>query len=83
DTEGYEFFVLKGLSRFFSEKKNRPVILCEITPRANAILGTKLSDLFDYMRQYDYCAYHLFNTKKSINLAELSEAIDVVFKIPD
>ena len=62
DTEGYEYFVLKGLEKYFSSNSNLPPILCEITPKACSVLGNyTIKDIFDYMARYSYLSVHVDN----------------------
>lgn len=79
DTEGFEFFVLKGLRHFFENQKNRPAILCELTPRANGLMGIPMSDFYEYMSQYGYQGYDLCNYRQKIDLANLKEQQDALF----
>ena len=79
DTEGFELFVLKGLQNFFEDNQNRPVIICEITPRANSLMGIRLDELSDYMHRYNYKAYSLLDMKTKIDVSVLKEQTDVLF----
>ncbi|MBN1384714.1 MAG: FkbM family methyltransferase [Elusimicrobia bacterium] len=69
DTEGFEFPVLKGLSRYFETTGSRPVIICEIAPIAYPLLGYTLGQLSEYMKKY---GYHTFDMVGK-NTAELPE----------
>jgi len=80
DVEGYEFFVLKGLSGYFEAASgNRPPIFCEIAPKANKLMGIPLSDIGQYMKQYGYHAYEMFDWQQQIDLERLNETTDVLF----
>lgn len=79
DTEGFEFFVLKGLQHFFENSSNRPAILCEVTPRANGLMGIGMSDLERWMTSYGYHCYSLCNYRERVDLANLSQQSDVLF----
>ena len=79
DTEGFEFFVLKGLEKFFEEERERPVILCEITPRANGLMGVDMADVAGTMDQYGYHAYSYVNWKTRVALTDLQVQTDVIF----
>ena len=78
DTEGFEFFVLKGLQGFFEDPQNRPPILCEITPRAHGLMGIRLEELTNYLQAYGYHAHNLLNLKR-INIPVLKAQTDVLF----
>ncbi len=79
DTEGFEFFVLKGLQHFFENTAIRPAILCEVTPRANGLMGIRMPELWDYLSRYGYQCYSLCNYRQKIDLANLTEQSDVLF----
>jgi hypothetical protein len=79
DTEGFEYFVLKGLSEVFKNNKTRPAILCEVTPRANAMMDVTMNDLAGYMSSFGYQAYSLFNTRTKLDIAGLHDQTDVLF----
>jgi len=60
DVEGYEFAVLKGLSRFLEKKLQKyPLIIVEIIPSAYSLQGLNLKALDNYMKNYFYYAYTL------------------------
>lgn len=85
DVEGFEFPVLKGLENYFTECQKTglfPLIICEICPKALAILGCKISDLFDYMKKFSYEPFDLVSTRKKIDISKIKkdEMIDVLFK---
>lgn len=85
DVEGFEFSVLKGLSKYFSEcsvKKEYPVIVCEIVPEIYPKLGCKLKDLFDYMAQFSYYPFNVLNTEKKLNIDLIAKdrVTDIIFK---
>ncbi len=85
DVEGFEFPVLKGLKDYFLECKKTglfPLIICEICPKACAIQGYKLKDLFDYMKEFYYYPFDIINIKKKIDINKIKEdqMFDVLFK---
>jgi hypothetical protein len=82
DVEGYEYLVLKGLEGYFKKNADRPPIIVEITPRACSSLGYTLSEFYDYMGDYGYQAYNIFNSnrKKNIRLIPEHESEDVIFR---
>jgi len=55
DVEGYEYFVLKGLKKYFTENKEKlPPIIVEIIPSMYPLSGIKLADLDNYMKLFSY-----------------------------
>jgi len=79
DAEGFELPVLKGLQNFLEGSKQRPAIICEIAPRAYALMGRTISELSDYMEAYGYGAYDLIDGKTPIELKSLQHVEDVLF----
>lgn len=79
DTEGYEFFVLKGLQNFFSKTSCRPPIICEIGLDAYPKLGLSLDDFSDYMAGFGYQSYRMINTKQRLELGAMRDGTDVLF----
>lgn len=79
DVEGFEYFVLKGLTNFFEQKMNLPKIIVEI--RANKYPKTiqSLLDLDLLMTKYCYKAYTIIN-EKPIDIKKLRTTTDVLFK---
>lgn len=80
DVEGYELFVLKGLSGFFAGTEARPLILCEVSPSFFKRLGIPLSELRDTMRSYGYEAFSLLDFKTRVELTHLDISTDVLFQ---
>ena len=79
DTEGFEFPVLKGLSKYFETSEYRPAIICEIAPGAYSLLGYQLLELLQYMDEFKYSAFKLSNPKKRIDVLELQSTTNVLF----
>lgn len=79
DVEGFEFPVLKGLSDYFENTRHRPAIICEISPPSYKRLGYTLTQLSEYMRNYNYRAFSLFDNDVEIDITYLSETINVLF----
>ena len=77
DVEGYEYYVLRGLRKFFQLAK--PFIVCEITPRGSALLGIKLEAIASFMKEMGYKATHLINPKFEIDLINLTYQEDILF----
>lgn len=81
DVEGYELFVLKGLSTFFEKTRNKPPIFCEIDPNAYKEKDASLLDLYKYMKNYGYQAFNIFNSNVATDIRKLSDITDIVFRI--
>jgi FkbM family methyltransferase len=79
DTEGFEFPVLKGLSEYFNNNRDRPPILCEIAPDTYPLLGCKIKQLFEYIIYYGYNAFNVVGFKKKIELTTLKNTTNVLF----
>ena len=80
DVEGFEFPVLKGLTSYFDNNKEKlPPIIVEIAPKAYPILGYKIEDLHIYMKKYSYNALSL-DERKRIDIRDLVNTTDVLFK---
>lgn len=79
DVEGFEFPVLKGLSKFFKEnKEDLPPIIVEVVPVAYSKLGYKIEDLENYMRNFSYYAFWP-NGKSRADLKKLEHWRDILF----
>lgn len=79
DVEGYEFPVLLGLSKYFSDEKNRPPIICEIGPSAYPRIGYSLNQLNSYMQKYNYYPYDIININKQIIIEDLTQTSTILF----
>ncbi len=79
DVDGFEFPLLKGAEQFLREQS--PIIICEISHPAYALLGAKVDDLLDYMARLSYFPFDMVNLKKQLSKEEiLKEFInEVVF----
>jgi FkbM family methyltransferase len=80
DVEGFEFAVLRGLERFFSETKYRPAMICEIKPWEVKNLGYTLQDFVSYMEKFGYRSYELAQDNAEVNLTQLTDMTNVVFR---
>jgi hypothetical protein len=78
--EGFEFPVLLGLERFFTQTKCRPMIVCEIKPWELPNLGYSLMDFENFMQKYGYEAYEMMHEYKKVDLRCLSDMEVVLFK---
>ncbi len=81
DAEGYEFPVLKGLSRYFQHNQNRPVIICEITYAAFKLLDSSPAELKEYMESWGYNAFLIANSDIEVDITGISDPIvNVIFQ---
>ncbi|MFC1816863.1 FkbM family methyltransferase [Thermodesulfobacteriota bacterium] len=81
DVEGYEYFVLKGLEGYFKKNADRPPIIVEIAPQVCEILGYSLREFYDFMRDYGYEAYNIFNPSRKKDIRLIHETTDVIFRV--
>ena len=79
DAEGFELPILRGLERYFASAAHRPVILCEIAPRAYSLLGSRPHDLRDFMARFGYSAFDVIDAATPIDITTLSSVDDVLF----
>ena len=80
DVEGFEYPVLKGLTKFFNnEMNNLPPILVEVNPSAYPLLGLKLKNLEYLMSKYSYKAYTIYK-ERPIDVKNLISTKDILFK---
>ena len=80
DVEGFEFEVLKGLERFLSGARFRPLIAVEIKPWDLAKIGHNMADFEDYMQTYGYGAYDMVDEGRRIDLRAMTEMEVVLFR---
>jgi len=80
DVEGLEFFVLKGLERFFAETDCRPLIVCELKPWEVGKLGYTIADFDGYMRKFGYSSYDMVDQEKPLELSKLTDMEGVLFR---
>ena len=88
DTEGFEYPVLLGLEGFFNKCCLNglflpPLIICEICPRAYQLLGHRLEDIFEYMKQFNYFPFSILNFNKEISIERIKQesTINIIFKV--
>jgi len=79
DAEGFELPILRGLERYFRSTPHRPVILCEIAPRAYPLLGARPHDLRDFMTRFGYSAFDLIDSATAVDITALRAVDDVLF----
>ena len=80
DVEGFEFPVLKGLSKFFENTPQRPMIVVEVFPSHYPQYGATLSQLLEFMKKYGYKTYDIFNPDNEIDITKGWEGYNVIFK---
>ncbi|MDX1901539.1 MAG: FkbM family methyltransferase [Gammaproteobacteria bacterium] len=80
DVEGFEFSVLKSLEKYFSETPFRPIVICELAPAALKLLDLTVKDLFNYMMQFGYHAYDIYDCETPLDGNTIYHTTDVVFK---
>ena len=60
DTEGYEFPVLLGLTRFFEKHRGYlPVLVIEVSRRGFSLTGHTIQEFEDFMQTFGYVAYEI------------------------
>tara|TARA_B100000809_G_scaffold172538_1_gene169823 strand:- start:1673 stop:2524 length:852 start_codon:yes stop_codon:yes gene_type:complete len=80
DTEGYELTVLESLKPYILNSKKKPVIYCEVTPEDYIHSGKNIKDLADFLDSVSYSAFTMNDLQKNINILEVKNRIDLVFK---
>ena len=78
DTEGFEFPVLFGMSRFLDATAHRPPMIVEIVPWAAPLLEHSLSDGAAWLAKYGYRACRLDDARRGIDITQLTETTDVL-----
>jgi hypothetical protein len=78
DVEGFEFSVLKGLSRFLATA--RPLIVCEIKPWELAKLGATPGDFARYISGFGYRSYVITSDDTPLELTGLKDMEVLVFR---
>ena len=78
DTEGFEFPVLRGCVDTLRRLDEKPVLIVEIAPGAQARLGTSLAELDRFMDELDYRALDVSLTGP-VDVPALQRTTDVVF----
>ena len=80
DVEGFEYFLLKGLTKFFEKNiESLPPIIMEITPFAYPLLGHKLEDIDNLLKKYNYVSFNSEGTSK-LDLKTLNKLTNVLIK---
>ena len=83
DVEGFEFPVLKGLQVYFEKTSNRPAIICEVVPNAYSLLGRKLAELPEYIKEYGYSIFGLVNmhARVKVDVMKLVRTTNVLIQV--
>jgi FkbM family methyltransferase len=79
DAEGFELPILEGLRGYFETARALPAIVCEIAPRAYALMGRQIGELSDLMSGYGYAARDIIDGTTPVDLAALKHVTDVLF----
>ena len=79
DAEGFELPILQGTRRYLETQPHRPMIICEIAPRAYPLIGRQISELRDFMASYGYTARDLADGKTPVDITTLQHVEDVLF----
>jgi FkbM family methyltransferase len=80
DVEGFEFSVLRGMERFFSNTSFRPPIICEVKPWEIRNIGFAMTDFEEYISRHRYQTYRLGSEGTPISLAGIPDMETVVFR---
>ncbi len=80
DAEGFEFPVLRGLEHFLEANTEKPPIICEISSPAYPLLSLSLQQFSDYMEHWSYKAFSLIDSDKPIDVTELKQQTNVLFR---
>ena len=78
DAEGFELPILEGMRGCFG-RAQRPAIICEIAPRAYALMGRSVAELANLMSAYGYTARDIIDGKTPVDLSSLKHVTDVLF----
>jgi FkbM family methyltransferase len=80
DVQGFEFLVLRGLEKFFTDTSFRPVIACDMKPWEMRNIGYTLDDFDRYMKKFGYHAFDIVRENAPIDLCSLTDWRAVVFR---
>jgi FkbM family methyltransferase len=78
DTEGFDFSVLRGMSRFFETTAHRPPIISEVTPDGLTIMGTTVSEFWAYMKRWGYQPTSLIDGS-AVAAEDVADNMNVLF----
>lgn len=79
DVEGSELAGLKGMKEVL--QKQKPVLIVEINPETLIMFNLKPSDIYDYLRQFNFEGFLILENcrLKHLNPAEISQTANVLF----
>jgi FkbM family methyltransferase len=80
DVQGFEYLVLRGLEKFFSGTKLRPLIACDMKPWEIKNIGHTLEEFESYMKGFGYRAYDIVRENAPVDICALTEWTAVVFR---
>ncbi len=72
DTEGYEFPILRGLTRYLDAVDRKPSIICEVSPAAYQHLGYDLTALARFLGDHGYAARLLDGANHTVEVERLA-----------
>jgi FkbM family methyltransferase len=79
DAEGFELPALEGMRRYFEASGDKPVIICEIAPRAYPLMGRRVSELSELMSHHGYTARDIIDGLTPVDISALKHVTDVLF----
>jgi len=83
DAEGFELPILEGLRGYLETARALPAIICEIAPRAYALMDRQISELSELMYQCGYTARDIIDGTTPVDLSALKHVTDVLFLAGD
>jgi len=78
DTEGYEYYVLKGMSGFLTHARTKPAILCEINAAAYQFTAHSLEDLDLLVKEFGYRSVDVTKRHDPVSIPSLTTNTDVL-----
>ncbi len=78
DVEGFEYPVLKGMTKFLNKIEKLPPIIVEIAAGSYPIMNSSLKDFQDFMIQHGYRAFSL-NKEYKLDICKLKQTSNVLF----
>jgi FkbM family methyltransferase len=80
DAEGFEFPILKGLTRFLERTplEFRPFLLIEVAPQAYPLLHATLDDLAALLRKYGYRIQSVDDPGREISVQQITKTSNIL-----
>lgn len=78
DAEGFELPVLEGMRGYWETTGDRPAIICEIAPRAYALIGRSLGELKALISRYGYSVHDIIDGATPVDVTKLRHVTDVL-----